>query len=200
MKKIVGDNSLIPVVNFKKIDEVKPLVSTYLKCGIDIIEVTLRSEVSLEAIRLIKKSYPQMKLGAGTVLDAKQVDELSAIGVDFIVSPGYNASLASYIKQKAIPYMPGVQTASEVMAALSDGYTSLKFFPAEASGGVAKLKALSAAFGAVNFCPTGGITPENMRDYLALPCVNFLGGSFVAKRGLIEAKNWAQIEQICAEI
>ena len=134
MKNIIGKNKLLPVVNFKNLDEVRPLVNVYLSCNIDVIEVTLRSEVSLAAIAKIKSDFPKMKLGAGTVISEKQVDELDKIGVDFIVSPGYSKSLSDHIKSKSISYMPGVQTASELMSALKDGYKLVKFFPAEASG------------------------------------------------------------------
>ena len=131
----------------------RPLVNVYLSCGIDVIEVTLRSDVSFAAISKIKSDFPTMKLGAGTVISEQQVDELDKIGVDFIISPGYSKSLSDYIKAKSISYIPGVQTASELMAALKDGYKLVKFFPAEASGGIPMLKALSAPFMDLKFLP-----------------------------------------------
>ena len=200
MKSIIGKNKLIPVVNFKSIEEVEPLVDIYLQCSIDVIEVTLRSEVSFAAISKIKSEFPQMKLGAGTVISEEQVDELVKIGVDFVVSPGYSKSLSDYIRSKSVAYIPGVQTASELMNAVNDGYKTVKFFPAEASGGIPMIKALSAPFKDVKFCPTGGITADNMKDYLALSCVDYVGASFVANRKLIEEKSWDKIKKICEDI
>ncbi len=180
---ILSSSSVIPVVSFDKDDNPVEFVNFLIKQGINCIEVTLRNDFAIEAIRLIKKSLPEnFYLGVGTVVNASQVDELKKIGVDFMVSPGSNLELIKIMQQSGIAFLPGVSTPSEIIGAIQLGLTYLKFFPANLFGGINALKTYSSVFPNIIFCPTGGISQMNYIEFLDLPNVISVGGTWIQKK------------------
>lgn len=180
---ILSSSSVIPVVSFDKGDNPVEFVNFLIKQGINCIEVTLRNDFAIEAIRLIKKSLPEnFYLGVGTVVNASQVDELKKIGVDFMVTPGSNLELIKIMQQSGIAFLPGVSTPSEIIGAIQLGLTYLKFFPANLFGGINALKTYSSVFPNIIFCPTGGISQMNYIEFLDLPNVISVGGTWIQKK------------------
>ena len=173
---------VIPVLVLEEEMDWAALSETFVEAGLPVLEVTLRTPVALEAIRQMGR-VPGAIVGAGTVLNAQQLDEAVEAGSRFIVSPGLTETLAKPVAQSGIAYLPGVATAGDIMRGLDLGLDRFKFFPAEASGGIAALKALSAPFGQVRFCPTGGIRPDTAAEWLALPSVLCVGGTWFIKPG-----------------
>jgi 2-dehydro-3-deoxyphosphogluconate aldolase/(4S)-4-hydroxy-2-oxoglutarate aldolase len=180
--EIMRSARVIPVLVLEGEGDWRALAETLVGAGLPVIEVTLRTAAALAAIAEMAQ-VPAAIVGAGTVLNPAQLDAAIGSGARFIVSPGLTEPLAHKAIAARIPYLPGVATAGEIMRGLDLGLSRFKFFPAEASGGVAALKALSAPFAEVRFCPTGGITPEKAPDWLALPSVLCVGGSWIAKPG-----------------
>jgi 2-dehydro-3-deoxyphosphogluconate aldolase/(4S)-4-hydroxy-2-oxoglutarate aldolase len=179
---ILAAAPVIPVLVIERVEDAVPLAEALVAGGLPVIEVTLRTPAALEAIRAMREVEGAI-VGAGTVLNRAQLDQVAAAAAAFAVSPGLTASLGEAAKSAPIPLLPGVATASDIMRALDLGFTRLKFFPAVASGGIAALKGLSAVFGTVRFCPTGGITQESAPDWLALPSVACVGGSWLVPPG-----------------
>jgi len=173
---------VIPVLVLEEEMDWAALSETFVEAGLPVLEVTLRTPVALEAIRQMGR-VPGAIVGAGTVLNAQQLDEAVEAGSRFIVSPGLTETLAKPVAQSGIAYLPGVATAGDIMRGLDLGLDRFKFFPAEASGGIAALKALSAPFGQVRFCPTGGIRPDTAAEWLALHSVLCVGGTWFIKPG-----------------
>ncbi len=188
---------IIPVVVIKDIKDAVPLAQSLIEGGIHIIEVTLRSSCALEAIELIAKNVPKMCVGAGTILNPTQLEQAQNRGAEFLISPGLTIKLLEYAKKKDMPLIPGVSSSSEVMQALELGYNALKFFPAEYCGGVKLLNAFNGPFKEVKFCPTGGISADNMHSYLNLENVLCVGGSWLTPKNLIQNKEWDKITEIC---
>ena len=174
----------IPVVVIKQLEDTRKILSALREYGIRCAEITFRTECAEEAIRLAVKEFPDMEIGAGTVINAKQCESALAAGAEFIVSPGLSVEVAEICKEKNIPYYPGCVTPTEIMQALSLGITTVKFFPANIYGGLKALKALSAPFPQVRFIPTGGVDKENMDEYLAFEKVAAIGGSFFVEEAL----------------
>lgn len=173
---------VIPVLVLDGSVDPAELAATLVEAGLPVLEVTLRTPVALDAIRAMAQ-VPGAIVGAGTVLNASQLDEAVDAGSRFIVSPGLTTPLADAARIAGVPFLPGVATAGDVMRGLDLGLDRFKFFPAESSGGVPALKALSGPFGSLRFCPTGGITPDNAQDWLALEAVLCVGGSWLIKPG-----------------
>ncbi|GAA9221122.1 bifunctional 4-hydroxy-2-oxoglutarate aldolase/2-dehydro-3-deoxy-phosphogluconate aldolase [Helicobacter pylori] len=188
---------IIPVVVIENIKDAVPLAQSLVEGGIHIIEVTLRSSCALEAIELIAKNVPKMCVGAGTILNPTQLEQAQNRGAEFLISPGLTIKLLEYAKKKDMPLIPGVSSSSEVMQALELGYNALKFFPAEYCGGVKLLNAFNGPFKGVKFCPTGGISTDNMHSYLNLENVLCVGGSWLTPKNLIQNKEWDKITEIC---
>ncbi|GAA6788652.1 bifunctional 4-hydroxy-2-oxoglutarate aldolase/2-dehydro-3-deoxy-phosphogluconate aldolase [Helicobacter pylori] len=188
---------IIPVVVIENIKDAVPLAQSLVEGGIHIIEVTLRSSCALEAIELIAKNVPKMRVGAGTILNPTQLEQAQNRGAEFLISPGLTIKLLEYTKKKDMPLIPGVSSSSEVMQALELGYNALKFFPAEYCGGVKLLNAFNGPFKGVKFCPTGGISIDNMHSYLNLENVLCVGGSWLTPKNLIQNKEWDKITEIC---
>ncbi len=174
----------IPVVVIKQLEDTRKILSALREYGIRCAEITFRTECAEEAIRLAVKEFPDMEIGAGTVINAKQCESALTAGAEFIVSPGLSVEVAEMCKEKNIPYYPGCVTPTEIMQALSLGITTVKFFPANIYGGLKALKALSAPFPQVRFIPTGGVDKENMDEYLAFEKVAAIGGSFFVEEAL----------------
>ena len=200
--KLLSTLKLQPVVPVLIVDDAKsavPLARALVAGGLKAIEITLRTPAALEAIRAVADEVEGAVAGAGTILDAKQYDEAVKAGSQFIVSPGTTRDLLKAAADSDIPLLPGAATASEVMSLRAEGYTVLKFFPAEQAGGAAYLKSLSSPLAGVSFCPTGGISLKNAMDYLSLPNVVCVGGSWVAPKDLVAAGDWDGITKLAAE-
>ncbi|GAA9384057.1 bifunctional 4-hydroxy-2-oxoglutarate aldolase/2-dehydro-3-deoxy-phosphogluconate aldolase [Helicobacter pylori] len=195
--EVLQISPIVPVVVIEDIKDAVPLAQSLIEGGIPIIEVTLRSSCALEAIELIAKNVPEMRVGAGTILNLTQLEQAQDRGAEFLISPGLTPSLLEYAKKKDMPLIPGVSSSSEVMQALELGYNALKFFPAEYCGGVKLLNAFNGPFKGVKFCPTGGISADNMRSYLNLENVVCVGGSWLTPKDLIQNKEWDKITEIC---
>ncbi len=195
--EVLQISPIVPVVVIEDIKDAVPLAQSLIEGGIPIIEVTLRSSCALEAIELIAKNVPKMHVGAGTILNLTQLEQAQNRGAEFLISPGLTIKLLEHAKKKDMPLIPGVSSSSEVMQALELGYSALKFFPAEYCGGVKLLNAFNGPFKGVKFCPTGGISADNMRSYLALENVVCVGGSWLTPKDLIQNKEWDKITEIC---
>ncbi len=195
--EVLQISPIVPVVVIENIKDAVPLAQSLVEGGIQIIEVTLRSSCALEAIELIAKNVPKMCVGAGTILNPTQLEQAQNRGAEFLISPGLTIKLLEYAKKKDMPLIPGVSSSSEVMQALELGYNALKFFPAEYCGGVKLLNAFNGPFKGVKFCPTGGISADNMRSYLNLENVLCVGGSWLTPKNLIQNKEWDKITEIC---
>ncbi|MGL2574491.1 bifunctional 4-hydroxy-2-oxoglutarate aldolase/2-dehydro-3-deoxy-phosphogluconate aldolase [Helicobacter pylori] len=195
--EVLQISPIVPVVVIENIKDAVPLAQSLIEGGIPIIEVTLRSSCALEAIEFIAKNVPKMHVGAGTILNLTQLEQAQNRGAEFLISPGLTIKLLEHAKKKDMPLIPGVSSSSEVMQALELGYNALKFFPAEYCGGVKLLNAFNGPFKGVKFCPTGGISADNMRSYLALENVLCVGGSWLTPKDLIQNKEWDKITEIC---
>ncbi len=195
--EVLQISPIVPVVVIEDIKDAVPLAQSLIEGGIPIIEVTLRSSCALEAIELIAKNVPKMRVGAGTILNPTQLEQAQNRGAEFLISPGLTIKLLEHAKKKTMPLIPGVSSSSEVMQALELGYNALKFFPAEYCGGVKLLNAFNGPFKGVKFCPTGGISADNMHSYLNLENVLCVGGSWLTPKDLIQNKEWDKITEIC---
>ncbi|MGB0848615.1 MAG: bifunctional 4-hydroxy-2-oxoglutarate aldolase/2-dehydro-3-deoxy-phosphogluconate aldolase [Thiolinea sp.] len=183
---------VIPVLVVDKVSQARPLAETLVAAGLPVLEVTLRTPVALEVIREMS-AVPGSIVGAGTVLTATDVSAVKAAGAEFAVSPGATDNLLAAVDDHDLPLLPGAVTSSEVMGLMEKGYDMLKFFPAEAAGGVSLLKSLGGPLPDVSFCPTGGINAKTAADYLALSNVLCVGGSWVTPKAMVEAGDWAGI-------
>lgn len=196
---LLGSQPVIPVLKISDARHAVPLARALARGGLKVIEVTLRTEAALEAIRLAAAEVPEAKVGAGTILDARQFEEATKAGSRFIVSPGLTKEVVAAAKGSDVPLLPGAITPSEIMAAAEAEIDFLKFFPAEQAGGIAFLKSLASPFAGIRFCPTGGITAKNAPDYLALSNVNCVGGSWVAPDEMVRDGKWEAIGALAAE-
>ncbi|MFF3790253.1 bifunctional 4-hydroxy-2-oxoglutarate aldolase/2-dehydro-3-deoxy-phosphogluconate aldolase [Streptomyces sp. NPDC001981] len=190
---------VVPVVVLEDAADAVPLARALVAGGLPAIEVTLRTAAALDAIEAIAAEVPDAVVGAGTVISARNVSDTVAAGARFLVSPGWTDPLLDAMKASEVPFLPGVSTTSEVVALLERGVSEMKFFPAEAAGGTAYLKALSAPLPQARFCPTGGISLASAPTYLALPNVGCVGGSWMVPADAVAAKDWAQVERLAAE-
>jgi 2-dehydro-3-deoxyphosphogluconate aldolase/(4S)-4-hydroxy-2-oxoglutarate aldolase len=193
VQEIMRDAPVIPVIVLHEVSHAVPVARALVAGGIRVLEVTLRSSVALGCIERIVAEVPEAIVGAGTVCNAQDALAAQRAGALFMVSPGYSRALGQACQEIHLPLLPGVATASEVMAAGDDGYTELKFFPAVQAGGVAMLKALQGPFSAVRFCPTGGITAQNVSDFLALPNVACVGGSWLVPIDALMSADYGRI-------
>lgn len=194
--EIFAAGPVVPVLVIHEVEHAVPLAHALIKGGIKVLEVTLRTPVALDVIRAIAEQVPEAIIGAGTVTNAQQLKEVTDAGAKFAISPGMTAELLAAGMQGTIPLIPGISSISDLMKANDAGYTHMKFFPAEASGGVKAIKSIGGPFPNVAFCPTGGIGPANYRDYLALGNVKCVGGSWLAPDEAIASGDWAQITEL----
>ncbi|MEV8295748.1 MULTISPECIES: bifunctional 4-hydroxy-2-oxoglutarate aldolase/2-dehydro-3-deoxy-phosphogluconate aldolase [Streptomyces] len=190
---------VVPVVVVDDLADAVPLARALVAGGLPAIEVTLRTPVALDAIRAIAADVPDAVVGAGTVVTAEQVAEVVAAGARFLVSPGWTDALLTAMRDSGVPFLPGVSTTSEVVALLERGVREMKFFPAEAAGGTAYLKALAAPLPQARFCPTGGIGPASAPRYLALPNVGCVGGSWMLPKDAVADRDWGRVEALARE-
>ncbi|PWJ83812.1 2-keto-3-deoxy-phosphogluconate aldolase [Pseudaminobacter salicylatoxidans] len=196
---LLDGQPVIPVLKIEEAAHAVPLARALAKGGLRVIEITLRTGVALESIRRVIGEVEDAVVGAGTILDARQFEEAAHAGSKFIVSPGVTRELLAAAGDSPVPLLPGAITPGEIMMAREAGLDFLKFFPAEQAGGAAFLKALASPFAGIRFCPTGGITTANARDYLGLPNVICVGGSWVAPDAMVKAGDWAGIEKLARE-
>ena len=190
---------VVPVVVLEDVKDALPLAAALVEGGLPCAEVTFRTEAAEESIRLMSEKYPEMLVGAGTVLTIEQVDRAVAAGAKFIVSPGFDPEIVDYCLEKKIPVFPGCITPSEVAQAVKRGLQVVKFFPAEQAGGVAMIKAMAAPYTMVKFMPTGGISAKNLADYLSFGKILCCGGSWMVKGNLIKNGEFDKIRELTKE-
>ncbi len=196
LNDILARSPVIPVIVIEHLEYAVPLAQALVDGGLPVLEVTLRSEVAVQAIEQISVSVPEALVGAGTVTRPGQFGELLDAGARFAVSPGLTDSLVAAGRESRLPFLPGVFSPGEVMRAVENGFDTLKLFPAQQAGGIAMLKALAGPLPDVKFCPTGGIGADNFIDYLALPNVACVGGSWVCPSSAIAQQDWEAIRQL----
>ena len=187
---------VIPVVVLESAESAVPLARALLAGGVTTIEVTLRTDAALESVRRIAAEVPDILLGVGTVLRPEHAKAAAEAGAQFLVTPGTTSTVLGAVEETGLPCLPGAATVSEVMALVEAGFTELKFFPAEASGGPAFLRGVAGPIPEVRFCPTGGITAASAGDYLALPNVGCVGGTWLTPTAAVRAGDWAQITEL----
>ncbi|TPQ18949.1 bifunctional 4-hydroxy-2-oxoglutarate aldolase/2-dehydro-3-deoxy-phosphogluconate aldolase [Streptomyces sporangiiformans] len=190
---------VIPVVVVEDVADAVPLARALVAGGLPAIEVTLRTPAALEAIRAITDEVPEALVGAGTVISPRNVTDVLEAGARFLVSPGWTDVLLDAMKASGLPFLPGVSTTSEVVALLEREVREMKFFPAGAAGGTAYLKSLAGPLPQARFCPTGGIGPANAPEYLALPNVGCVGGTWMLPEDAVAAKDWTRVETLARE-
>jgi len=190
---------VVPVVVIEDLAHAVPVARALVEGGLPAIELTLRTPVALEAVRAIADEVPEIALGVGTVVTPDQAAASAAAGASFLVSPGATPSLLAAMADTGLPFLAGTSTASEVLAVLEAGFTSMKFFPAEAAGGVPMLSSLAGPLPQARFCPTGGITAASAPAYLALPNVGCVGGSWLTPKDALAAKDWDRVRRLAAE-
>ncbi|WP_136483794.1 bifunctional 4-hydroxy-2-oxoglutarate aldolase/2-dehydro-3-deoxy-phosphogluconate aldolase [Vibrio sp. H11] len=193
------DIKVVPVIAIKDANKAVKLAQVLLENGLPCAEVTFRTEQAALAMKNMREAYPEMLIGAGTVLTTAQVDAAIEAGVDFVVSPGFNPTTVKYCQQRGVTIIPGVNNPSLVEQAMEMGLDTLKFFPAEPSGGVAMLKALTAVY-PVSFMPTGGVSPSNVKNYLAVPAVLACGGTWMVPNDLIDNEKWDELAALVKEV
>lgn len=199
LAEVLSQAGIVPVLVINKVEDALPLAQSLVEGGLNVLEVTLRTDAALKAVEEIAKHLPDAHVGTGTVLNAADLQRSVDAGATFMVSPGATEVLLDAAEKHDVPLLPGAATASEVMRLLERGYRYQKFFPAEAAGGVPMLKSLGGPLSQVQFCPTGGIGPANAKDYLSLPNVICAGGSWMATAKLVEEKRWDEITRLAKE-
>lgn len=199
IERLCKQARILPVITIESEAQVLPLADALAAGGLTTLEITLRSQHGLAAIRQLCRERPELCIGAGTVLNPQMFQECVDAGAQFIVSPGITTELLVTAAQSPIPLLPGVSTSSEIMQAMALGYQRFKLFPAEVSGGVAALKALAGPFPQVRFCPTGGINAGNLAQYLSQPNVMCVGGSWMLEAAALKTGDWVRIQQATAE-
>ncbi|AML58315.1 bifunctional 4-hydroxy-2-oxoglutarate aldolase/2-dehydro-3-deoxy-phosphogluconate aldolase [Serratia rubidaea] len=198
-QQILSAGPVVPVIVINKLEHAVPLAKALVAGGVRVLEVTLRTECGLDAIRAIAKEVPEAIIGAGTVINPQQLLAVTEAGAQFAISPGLTADLLQAATAGTIPLIPGISTVSELMLGMDYGLREFKFFPAEANGGVKALQAIAGPFPQVRFCPTGGISPGNYRDYLALKSVLCIGGSWLVPGDALEQGDYARITELARE-
>lgn len=194
--KKIGQTGIVPVVVLNEVKDAVPLAQSLINGGLPCAEVTFRTDAAQQSIVEISKNFPQMFVGAGTVLTTEQVDRAVDAGAKFIVSPGFNPKVVEYCLKKEYPITPGIMTPTELEMALGFGLDVVKFFPAENAGGLKMIKAMAAPYTMMKFMPTGGINPENVREYLQCDKILACGGSWMVKGDLIKSGNFSEIEKL----
>lgn len=195
---LLGQN-VIPVLVIEKLSDAVPLARALVDGGLKALEITLRTPVALDAIQAISEDVPNAIVGAGTILNGEHFEAAETAGAKFIVSPGLTGELIDVAEESKIPLLPGAITPSELMCALEEGYEYLKFFPAEAAGGINFVKSLASPFANIKFCPTGGITQQTAKQWLDLPNVVCIGGSWLAPKNLVQSHQWEAITALAQQ-
>jgi 2-dehydro-3-deoxyphosphogluconate aldolase/(4S)-4-hydroxy-2-oxoglutarate aldolase len=199
VRDLLQSNPVIPVITLEQVEDAVPLAQALVSGGLKVLEITLRTDAAVEGIREIVKHVPQAIVGTGTVCTEAQIKLSEDLGCQFMVFPGVTDRLLTLAENSSVPFLPGISSVSELMLGKEYGLKTFKFFPAEAAGGVATLKAMAGPFAEVKFCPTGGIGTHNVLDYLSLSNVLSVGGSWIAQQKLIREKRWQEIEKLACE-
>lgn len=194
--ELLANTKIVPVIQLDSLEDALPLAKVLVENGLPIAEVTLRSPVALDAIKVISDTYPEMLVIAGTVTSPELVQKAMKAGASMVVSPGFNPKTVQYCLDNNIDIIPGVATPGEMEQAMNAGLQHVKFFPAEANGGIATLKAVSAPYPDLRFMPTGGVSPSNINAYLELPTVMCCGGSWMVDKSLIAEGKWQQLADL----
>lgn len=197
--EVFASGPVVPVLVIENVEDAVPIAEALISGGIKVLEVTLRTPAAIEVIRAIADNCPEAIVGAGTVTNAKQLQQVTEAGAKFAISPGLTSDLLDAGNEGSIALIPGIASISELMKGLDKGYTDFKFFPAEASGGVQSLKSIGGPFPNVKFCPTGGINPGNYKDYLSLDNVMCCGGSWLCPDAIVKEKRWEEITRLASE-
>ena len=195
-EQVLTSGPVVPVIVIERLEHAVPLAKALVAGGVRVLEVTLRTACAVEAIRAIAREVPEALVGAGTVINSEQLQQVTEAGAQFAISPGLTVSLLAAAAAGSIPLIPGIGTVSELMLGMDSGLREFKFFPAEASGGVKALKAIAGPFPQVRFCPTGGISPDNYRDYLALDSVLCIGGSWLIPKDALKNGDYNRITEL----
>lgn len=195
-REILENGPVIPVMVIEKVVHAVPLAKALVAGGIRVLEIVLRSDAAIEAIESISTEVPEAITGAGTVINDQDLAAVTAAGASFAISPGLTPALLYAANKRTIPLIPGISTVSELMTGIEQGYNTFKFFPAEAAGGIQMLKSIGGPFPHIRFCPTGGISASNYREYLQLPNVLCVGGSWIVPTDLIDDEDWQAITQM----
>jgi 2-dehydro-3-deoxyphosphogluconate aldolase/(4S)-4-hydroxy-2-oxoglutarate aldolase len=198
-EEVLRQGPVVPVMVIQKLEQAVPLARALVAGGIRVLEITLRTPAAMEAIRIISREVPGAMVGAGTVTRSEELAAVAEAGAIFAISPGLTVELLDAANQGPIPLIPGIATISELMTGMARGYSHFKFFPAEAAGGVKMIQAIAGPFPQITFCPTGGITLANYRDYLALKNVACIGGSWVAPQAAMDQGDWPRITALARE-
>lgn len=199
IKEIMETSPVVPVMVIENLEDAVPLAKALVEGGLKVLEITLRTAPALEAIAAIKESVPDAIVGAGTIINTETLQASLDAGAEFIVTPGSTPAIIDAAQASGVPILPGVNTPSEAMVLLEKGIAAMKFFPAEAAGGIPMLKSIAGPLPQITFCPTGGVNPKNAQEYLALPNVACVGGSWMAPTDMVKAKKWEEIKQLAAE-
>lgn len=198
--EVFRSSPVIPVVVIKKLEHALPLADALFAGGIHAVEIVLRTSVALDALQLLTKSFPDALIGVGTISTPEQLKQATEAGAKFALSPGITKALLEAGCHSHIPLIPGISSISELMEGLSLGYTHFKFFPAVVAGGINMLKAIYGPFPQAKFCPTGGINENNFAEYLMLPNVSCVGGSWIVPEEAIKNENWSLITDLCLSL
>ena len=198
LAEIFAKQRVVAVATLERAADALPLADALCAGGVRVLEITLRTAAASAAIEQLRKARPDAIVGAGTVRDARTLSAARDAGAQFVVSPGFTRALHEAASVGALPWLPGVATASEILLAHEAGHALLKFFPAEAAGGTRALRAFASVFPDVGFCPTGGVTAENVRSYLELPNVVCVGGTWLAPQALMAAQQWSKIQELAS--
>ncbi|MDY4313961.1 bifunctional 4-hydroxy-2-oxoglutarate aldolase/2-dehydro-3-deoxy-phosphogluconate aldolase [Pectobacterium actinidiae] len=198
-EQILTTGPVVPVIVVNKLEHAVPMAKALVAGGVRVLELTLRTDCAIDAIRAIAKEVPEAIVGAGTVTNPEQLAAVVEAGAQFAISPGLTEPLLKAATEGNIPLIPGISTVSELMLGMDYGLREFKFFPAEANGGVKALQAIAGPFAQIRFCPTGGITPNNYRDYLALKSVLCVGGSWLVPNDALESGDYARIMELARE-
>ncbi len=196
---ILHSGPVVPVIVIHSLDHAVPLAKALVAGGIKVLEITLRTSMAIEAIRMVSEQVPEAIVGAGTVVDERDLHSVSKAGGVFAISPGLTHDLLHAASSNDIALIPGISTASELMLGMEHGYREFKFFPAEAAGGTAMLQAIGGPFPQATFCPTGGISPANYKEYLKLKNVACVGGSWLAPQQLMKEEQWQTVTELAAK-
>ena len=197
--EVLNSGPVVPVMVIENIDHAVPLARALLAGGIKVLEITLRSDVAIEAIRRVSREVPDAIVGAGTIASAEDLAAVTEAGAVFAISPGLTPDLLKAANQGSIALIPGISTASELMLGMEQGYTEFKFFPAEAAGGIPMLKSIGGPFPRITCCPTGGVSSKNYNNYLALDNVACVGGSWIVPKNSIKQEDWQNITALARE-
>lgn len=198
--RTLAEHKVVPVIQITNLNQAVPLANALMENGLPVAEITFRTDEAAEAIKLMVEAQPSLCVGAGTLLNKQQVDAAIKAGASFGVAPGFNPTVTTYCNELGFPFIPGVNAPSQIEIAMESGFHLLKFFPAEASGGLPMLKSLLAPYGDVRFMPTGGVNMGNIEEYLSLDRVVCCGGTWLASVDLMEAGDWNEISQRIREV